>query len=183
MCVDAWLLFNSPSATTEPACFPAGAVMRDVLHMATPCGDSEAGMALPPAAQPALPPMTLRLRVPPACVAARDVIAYVAGATCVAPARDGAGARAVASLPRGTSLRASAARAGVAEIALAATHAPTTSRAAAIMPLVRAVRAAAECAGLTSRAALHHRPKRRCYDARSDSRLRLQQMVGSTTTP
>ena len=182
MSVDAWLVFDSPSAASGPACFPAGAAVRDVLHMATPLGDSEAGMALPSEAQPAaLPPMTLRLRVPPACVAARDVLAHVAGTACVAPARDGAGARAVAALPRGTTLRTSAARAGVAELALAAPHAQSASRAAAIVPLVRALLEAATVLVSPHTLPLRLRLKRRCCDARSDRRRRLQRMQRSTT--
>jgi hypothetical protein len=126
--VSAWFVYDAPGAASGPAVFPAGAAVRDVLHMATPAAGGEA------AAQP----LTLRLRVPPGCVSARDVLAHTAGTACVAPSRDGAGARAVATLPGGATLRASAGRSGTAELAIAMPHAPPASRSAAVQPLVRA---------------------------------------------
>lgn len=120
-------MYDAPGAASGPAVFPAGAAVRDVLHMATP-----AAAGVEAAAQP----LALRLRVPPGCVSARDVLAHTAGTACAAPSRDGAGARAVASLPGGATLRASAGRSGTAELAIAMPHAPPASRAAAVQPLV-----------------------------------------------
>jgi hypothetical protein len=124
-------VYDAPGAASGPAVFPAGAAVRDVLHMATPAAGGEA-------AAHATLPLPLRLRVPPGCVSARDVLAHTAGAACVAPSRDGAGARAVATLPGGATLRASAGRSGTAELAIAMPHAPPASRSAAVQPLVRA---------------------------------------------
>ena len=122
--VSAWFVYDAPGA----ALFPAGDAVRDVLHLAAPGADGEQA--------PQMHTQMLRLRVPPGCVSARDVLAHVAGAASVAPVRDGAGARAVAALPGGGTLRASAARGGSAELAIAMPHAPA-SRTAAVAPLVR----------------------------------------------
>lgn len=129
-----WLLYCPPGASAGgPACFPAGTAVRDVLHAAQAAAEQGEAHA---ATQQTL--LTLRLRVPAACAAPRDVLARVLGPSACALPGPGGG-RAVAALPfAGAILRAQAPRKHAADLQLAMPTAPHASRQAAVLPLVRA---------------------------------------------
>jgi len=175
-----WLLYCPPGASAGgPACFPAGTAVRDVLHAAQAAAEQGEAHA---ATQQTL--LTLRLRVPAACAAPRDVLARVLGPSACALPGPGGG-RAVAALPfAGAVLRAQAPRKHAADLQLAMPTAPHASRQAAVLPLVRATPVMPCALSRLSPVVLavwRIRRGRRCYVARSHTRRRRPRMTRWTT--